>query len=229
MYGDTHIDPAPLFDPGAGEAPPGDAIDVYFHAPLSLSLLGDAFARAGMTRELELLLDVYADVAARTVVDLQRQGGYVTGGHRGRAIPARLELTAVAENDVPGQATMRLHTHVYVGRTAVALETGERHPVDLARFPRVADFAWCSYYSRLEDETSRVLGLVWDSQAGQHSGRQEVVDPPVVEHIAGHELGVCPGEHGPREQLLADARWRAGIEQEERFLAMELEHRRNAG
>ncbi|MGE0170948.1 hypothetical protein [Nocardioides sp.] len=51
----------------------------------------------------------------------------------------------------------------------------------------------------------------------------------MVEHIASHEFGVCPGEHGPREQLLADARWRAGMEREERFLAMELEHRRNAG
>ena len=225
MYGDTHVDPAPLFDPGDGQGPPADAIDVYFHAPLSLSLLGDAFARAGMTRELELLLDVYAGVAARTVVDLQRQGGYVCGGHRGRAIAARLELTAVAENEVPGQSTMRLHTHVYVGRTAIALENGQRHPVDLGELREAANFTWRSYKTRLVDETSRALGLVWDSQPGQHSGRQEVVDPPVVEHIAGHEFGVCPGEHGPREQLLADARWRAGIEEMERFMAAEQQRR----
>lgn len=221
MYGDTHVAPAALFDLGAGQAPPPDALDVYFHTPLSLSLLGDAYSRAGMARELDLLLDAYAGVAARIVVDLQRQGGYVTGGHRGRAVPARLELTAVAENEVPDEPTMRLHTHVYVGRTAVALETGERHPVDQTRLARAADHSWRSYLGRVEDETSRVLGLVWDSQPGRHSGRQEVVDPPLVKHIAGHELGVCPGGYGPREQLLADARWRSGIEQMERFMAAE--------
>mgnify|MGYP006145961751 CR=1 FL=1 len=43
---------------------------------------------------------------------------------------ARLEITAIAHNQVPGQATMRLHTHIYIGRTAVALDTGERHRVD---------------------------------------------------------------------------------------------------
>ena len=64
------------------------------------------------------------------MTDVQRQGGYVTGGHRGRAVPARLEITALVEDTVPDQPTMRLHTHIYVGRTAVALDTGERHPVD---------------------------------------------------------------------------------------------------
>ena len=48
MYGDTHVDPVLLFDPDP-ERPPADALDLYFHAPLSLSLVGDAFATTGWT------------------------------------------------------------------------------------------------------------------------------------------------------------------------------------
>ena len=131
MYGDTHVDPAPLFDPDHGGRPPADALDLYFHAPLSLSLLADAYAAHGMRRELDQLRGLYAGLAVKTVTDVQRQGGYVTGGHRGRAVPARLEITALVEDTVPDQPTMRLHTHLYVGRTAIALDTGERHPLDL--------------------------------------------------------------------------------------------------
>ena len=57
MYGDTHVDPAPLFDPDHGGHAPADALDLYFHAPLSLSLLGDAYAANGMDRELDQLLE----------------------------------------------------------------------------------------------------------------------------------------------------------------------------
>ena len=106
MYGDTHVDPAPLFDPDHDGHPPADAWDLYFQTPISLSLLGDAYAAHGMDRELNELLTLYADLAAATVVDVQRQGGYVTGGHRGRAVPARLEITALVENAVPDEPTM---------------------------------------------------------------------------------------------------------------------------
>jgi hypothetical protein len=34
----------------------------------------------------------------------------------------------MAGNAVPGEPAMRLHTHVYGGRTAIALQTSERHP-----------------------------------------------------------------------------------------------------
>lgn len=198
VYGDTHVDPAPLFDPEHG-APPADAWDLYFHAPLSLSLLGDAYAAHGMERELGQLLSLYTDLAADTVTDVQRQGGYVAGGHRGRAIPARLEITALAENDVPDEPTMRLHTHIYVGRTAIALETGERHPVDLGRLNRAADFAWTGYLTRLVDDSTASLGFDWPPLPGNTSGDEEIVDPPMAEHVPGHNFGVCPGEYGPRE------------------------------
>lgn len=83
-----------------------------------------AYAAQGMDCELDRLLNLYAGLAARMVIEVQRQGGYVAGGHRGRAVSARLEITARAENSVPGEPTMRLHTHVYVGRPALALDTG---------------------------------------------------------------------------------------------------------
>jgi hypothetical protein len=221
VYGDTHVEPARLFDPGRGEAPPPDALDVYFHAPLSLSLVAGAFAQHGMDRELELLREAYLAAAGRAVCDLQRQGGYVAGGHRGRAIPARLELTSVVEDTVPSVAGARLHTHVYLGRSAVALTeyAGQRHPVHLDELRQGMDFAWGSYYSELERETERLLGFVWDSEPGRHSARTEIVHPPMAEALNGLEFGLCPGEFGRREQILADARWRAGIEEMERFMA----------
>jgi len=181
-----------------------------------------------MDRELGRLLEVYAGLAGAIIRDVQRQGGYVTGGHRGRAIPARLEITAMAHNQVPDQPTMRLHTHIYIGCSAVALETGERHPVDLGELTDAADFAWRGHIGRLRDETARVLGFVWDAALHRHPSDQEIVDPPMVEHIAGHEFGVCPGDFGPREQIMADARWRAGIRESERYIAAERD-RRTAG
>ena len=220
MYGDTHVDPALLFNPDHEQAP-ADALDLYFHAPISLSLLGDAYAAHGMERELAQLLSLYAGLAAATVTDVQRQGGYVAGGHRGRAIPARLEITALVENAVPGEPTMRLHTHIYVGRTATALDTGERYPVDVDRLNRAANGAWRDYLMRLVNETTDVLGFTWAPLPGHTSGDEEIVDPPMAEHVPGHSFGVCPGEYGPREQIMADARWRAGVAESARIIAAE--------
>jgi len=225
VYGDTHVEPAPLFDPDRGGRPPGDAWDLYFHAPISLSLLGDAYAAHGMDRELDQLLGLYAGLAAGTVTDVQRQGGYVTGGHRGRGVPARLEITALVENAVPGEPTMRLHTHLYVGRTATALDTGERHPVDPAELGEASDFAWTSYLTRLVNQTTDVLGLTWAPLPGHTSGDVEIVDPPLAEHVSGHRFGVCPGEYGPREQIIADARWRADVAESARIIAAERTRR----
>ena len=221
MYGDTHVDPAPLFDPGQGDSPPADALDLYFHAPISLSLLGDAYAAHGMERELGQLLDLYAGLAAVTVTDVQRQGGYVTGGHRGRAVPARLEITSLVHNAVPGEPTMRLHTHIYVGRTAIALDTGDRYPVDGKHLERAVDFGWASYLTRLVNRTTDVLGFTWAPLPGHTSGDEEIVDPPLAEHVPGHTFGVCPGEYGPREQIMADARWRADVAESARIIAAE--------
>jgi hypothetical protein len=159
---------------------------------------------------------------------VQRQGGYVTGGYRGRAIPARLEITAIAHNQVPDQPAMRLHTHIYVGRTAAALSTAERHPVDLGALSESADFAWRGYVGRLVRESTQALGFVWAPLPGHTSGDEEIVDPPMAEHIASHEFGICPGDYGPREQIMADTRWRADIRETARYIAAE-QARRHTG
>ena len=225
MYGDTHVEPAPLFDLGRGEQPPHDALDLYFNTPLSLSLLGDAFAHNDMNRELDQLLALYAGLARDVVTHIQRQGGYVSVGPRNRSDPARLEITGVAHNAVPGEPTMRLHLHIYVSRTAIALSTGDRHPVELDEVVEAADFAWGNYLVQLVDETTRELGFEWASLPGHTSGDREVVVPPMAKHIAGREFGVCPGDFGPREQVLADTQWRAAVQRSARFIAAERERR----
>ncbi len=65
--------------------------------------------------------------------------------------------------------------------------------------------AWRSHLMRLVEETSDVLGYIWAPLPGHTSADVEIVDPPVAEHVAGHTFGVCPGEYGPREQIMADA------------------------
>lgn len=224
MYGETHVDPAPLFDPRTGQ-PPADALDVYFHPPLSLSLVADMLARHGAAAELDQLRQVYADVTQQAVVDLQRKAGYVAGGYHGRAVPARLEVTAIVEDTVPGEPTTRLHSHVYVGRTAAALDTGERHPLADDRFPRGVDDTWSAFLTRIIDQTTEALGLVWMATPGGPSGDQEVIDPP-PDQWDGHELVVCPGPYGQREQILADADWRADIVEKWRLMTAARERRR---
>ena len=225
VYGDTHVEPARLFDP-TREAPPPDAIDVYFNTPLSLSLLGDAYAHQGMQRDLDKLLDLYMSLGARVVTTLQRQGGYVAGGRPGsQSVPARLALAAMAHNAVPGESTMRLHLHVYVGARASALHDDRQTSVDQARFDRAVRFAWTDYLGVLERETTRSLGVTWDQVPGRSSTEQEIVDPPMIDHIEGHELGVCPGDFGPRTQVMADAWWRSNAAESARLLAEESRRR----
>ena len=50
----------------------------------------------------------------------------------------------------------------------------------------------------------------------------------MAEHITGHAFGICPGDYGPREQILADARWRAGIRETSPYIAAE-QARRHTG
>ena len=157
--------------PTGGGRPAGDAWNLFFHAPISLSLLGDAYAAHGMDRELDQLLGLYAGLAAGTVTDVQRQGGYVTGGHSGHGVPARLEITALVENAVPGEPTMRLHTHLYVGRTATALDTGARHPVDVDRLHRAANGAWRDYLAPVSGVVRSWIYFRWSVWAVIFSGR----------------------------------------------------------
>ena len=81
------------------------------------------------------------------------------------------------------------------------------------------------YLTRLVNRTTDVLGLIWAPLPGHTSGDVEIVDPPLAEHVPGHRFGVCPGEYGPREQIMADARWRAGVAESARIIAAERTRR----
>ena len=70
-----------------------DSWDVYFPAPLSLSLVANTFAHNGMQRELGTLLDLHDGQVDAIAADL-----------RLFAPDRRLDVTAIAHHSVPGQA-----------------------------------------------------------------------------------------------------------------------------
>ena len=76
MYGETHVDPAVLFDLTGGR-PPADAIEVYIPTPMSLCLLGDAVHGDPQHRHLwPDLAELYASVMNDAA------GGAAAGGRR---------------------------------------------------------------------------------------------------------------------------------------------------
>lgn len=225
MYGDTHVDPAELVDLRAGQAPPGDAIEVYYPTPMSLSLFGDACARSP---KLEHLLPKLAQIVERaldrTMVTLQRSGGYVVDEVRRYSVPARLELAGISENAVPGEEIMRIHGHVYVGRTAAALTDGTRRPVDLTRLRRAIDSSWIQWRQDLALSTTSAFRFKWAALPGHHPAQKEIVDPPFAEYVGQHRRVLCPGGYGRHERMLADATSRRLAEESQR--RVEAEQRR---
>lgn len=218
----TRVEPARLFNlDDAGGGPPADAVDVQFRAPLSLSLFADALRQAGRDLDLRTLFSVHQRVVDQTVTELQYEAGYVLPhGRTSFGDPARLELGGVGEGAVPGIDTLRLHCHVYVGRTAVTLVEGSRWPVDLTKLTRVArSVLWPFYLNRLEAAVALACGVTWDSP--RPGATREIVDPPFHEHLAGHDRGVCPGLWGPRELLMADEESLRAAAERERQIAAE--------
>lgn len=228
MYGDTHVQPQRLFDPLAGQ-PPADAVELYFPAPMSLCLFGDAVhdnPDPHWSQQWPELAELFASVANDTVIRTQRACGYVEHPARGPATAATLELAMLVHNSVPGDPIMHLHLHLYVGRTAATIADGSRRPVNLRRLRRGLDGVWTSYRRDLEDRTSHDFGFTWAPLPGHHPADTEIVDPPFAEHIDQHQpphLALCPGPFGPLERLLADetsrtvqGRMAASIERERR-------------
>jgi hypothetical protein len=207
MFGDTWVEPAKLFDP-VNETPPEDAIDVQFVVPTSLSLFADALAQTPqMAHLLPKLEDVYAQVLQLVVRDVQRSGGYVVHPGWGLRTPARLSLAVRSENSVPGASIMRIHAHVYVGRTATAIKDGQVCPVNIDELRRGVYSAWGSYARTLESATAEALGLVWKPLPGHHPADKEIVEPPFAQFVAEHpapDAMPCPGMFGPRELIMAD-------------------------
>lgn len=205
VYGDSHVDPAVLFDPAGDIGPAADALDVQLRAPISLSLFAAALDRTG-NPGFQSVQQAYEQVMAETMVKLQHCAGYVLAAGRGGfpvSEPARLELAILGETAVPGIDTLRLHCHLYVGATAATLTDGARWPVDVEGLRRsVYNVLWPFYANRLEAAIELVTGCTWGQP--RPGAALEIVDPPFHEHLTDHERGVCPGPWGPRRLLLAD-------------------------
>ena len=173
-----------------------DSWDVYFPAPLSLSLVANTFAHNGMQRELGTLLDLHDGQVDAIAADL-----------RMLAPNRRLDVTAIAHHSVPGQPAMHLHVHVYVSRTAVDPGTDERLPVGRAELAAAAATAWRRYSARLRADTTEALGIGWDplpdDPAAGAVDEVRVVGLPRALHVTEGGLGVCRGYFGPHEQIMA--------------------------
>lgn len=199
-FGDTRVEPAVLFDVSDldGPGPPADALDVQYRAPLSFSLLVGALLAEGRELDAQTCYKVYERVIDYTMERLQLSCGYVREEQYGDQLPARLELVALGESDVPGIDTVRMHHHIWIGPTAVTLEDGVRRPVDRERMRRgLQNVVWPSFVRKLMYLSAEVLGVEWGRP--RPGAFEQIIDPPMHEHTAGHELGVCPSPWGPRE------------------------------
>jgi hypothetical protein len=81
-----------------------DSWDVYFPAPLSLSLVANTFAHNGMQRELGQLLDLHDAQVDAIAADI-----------RLLAPDWQLDVTAIAHHSVPGRPTMHLAVSTRTG------------------------------------------------------------------------------------------------------------------
>lgn len=197
-FGATRVEPAVLFDASEldGPGPPADAIDVQFRAPLSFSLLVDELLRSGRELDAQTCFTVYERAIERSVAGVQFGGGYVVD-ENGDAAPARLELTALGESEVPGFAEVRMHHHVWVGATAETLQDGRRWPVDQGQLRLgVRNIAAGDFLSELRRASEELLGVRW--AAPQLGASLQIVEPSVHEQLAGRELGVCLSPWGAR-------------------------------
>jgi hypothetical protein len=199
-YGDTRVPTRVLFDARdpACAGPPADAIDVQFRAPLTVSLLLERYLDGPGTEPMVRFLGgAYREVVAATVNKLQFVAGYVADGSL--SWPARLEVATAAHLCNDDEIDIRLHHHLWVGRTAVALHDGTRRPVDLDGMTiSLANVVWSTYLNTLERVTTRDLGAVWRSP--RPGAEAAITDPPVHVGLTGQEdLGICTQPWGPRE------------------------------
>ncbi|MDT7708561.1 MAG: hypothetical protein QOG20_4168 [Pseudonocardiales bacterium] len=201
----------PLFDPLSGD-PPTNAYDIYFPAPVSLSLFAQSCAGHADTRHLvPILTGAHERAIHRAVTDIQHAGGYVTDPV-GTISSARLEITALSENSTGSALGVHLHAHAYVRKMAISLSDGHRLPVAQDRIRRGADLAWLTYTRTLITETTTALGLVWGALPGRHLNEQEILDPPFGHLTANRVPPPCPGHFDvPLVRIAADATWRDGV------------------
>lgn len=218
-YGDTRVPTRVLFDAHdpACPGPPADAIDIQFRAPLTVSLLLERYLDGhGLESVVRFLGPAYGEVVAAIVDKLQFVAGYVA--EDSLSWPARLEITTETHLHNNDETDIRLHDHVWVGRTAVGLHDGVRRSVDLDGMKlSLANVVWPTYLTTLRQVTARELGVSWRSP--RPGAVAEITDPPVHVGLTGREdLGICTAPWGPRETWEQPTRdWMALSEQLERY------------
>lgn len=199
-YGDTRVPTRVLFDARAPACPgpPADALDIQFRAPLTVSRLLERYLDGpGLEPVLRFLGTSYREVVAATVNKLQFVAGYVAD--ESLSWPAPLEVATATHLNNNDEPDIRLHHHLWIGRTAVALHDGARRPIDLDSLRRaLAHVVWSTYLNTLERVTTRDLGVAWRSP--RPGADAEITDPPVHVGLTGQEdLGICTHPWGPRE------------------------------
>lgn len=181
-----------LFDPVFTD-PPADAVDVVVPAPLSLAVYMDSLQHTGHAGVLLALRELYTREAAVCAREVQRHGGRVLTPAGSE--PARLAITHIVDDRVPGVAGLRPHVHVYVAATGSALSDGRRAPVDLDLLAQRADDLYLAHRDRLAAATSDGWGLVWGRATP--SSPREIVAPAwpgrKADELLRGEEPFCPG------------------------------------
>ena len=231
-YGDTRVPTRVLFDAHDPNSPgpPADAIDLQFRAPLTVSLLLQRYLDnpslddgPGLESVVRFLGPAYGEVVAATVNKLQFVAGYVA--EDSLSWPARLEITTETHlHNNNDETDIRLHEHLWVGRTAVALHDGVRRPVDLDGLAlSLSNVVWPTYRRTLRAATERDLGASWRSP--RPGAGAAITDPPVHVGLTGQEdLGICTQPWGPRETWEQPTPGELALQAEqERFGARDVE------
>ncbi|MBC3189560.1 hypothetical protein H7X46_00575 [Pseudonocardia sp. C8] len=208
-FGETHVEPTVLFDgtdPAA--APPPDAHDVQFRAPVSLSVMLDGMAEADLDHEVAAWGRAYSELLTGLLREIQRSCGWVVDPAAPAVlVPGRLALAAVVEPHVPGFAQARWHGHVYVGATAPVLATGELSTVPGDWLQEGIFSMQSEHLNAVEDLAEREFGVTW-GKAQLGAAKREIVEPPWHEYIGDDDRGVCPGPWPTTgARVLADERF----------------------
>ena len=190
-------DPAPLFDQVTG-FPPDDAIDVTVPLPLSLAVHMTMLESRGRAAELAVLRRIHIEQARATARSIQ--DGYLD--EIGAAAAARLRITHIVEQRVPGTNGLRPHVHAFVA-VAVRDPGGSSTPVDVERLAALAEsVVFPGHRDRLAAASAERVGLEW----GETSWSACEVRGPgwLVERLSqlGPDDLACPGPW-PRRQIVA--------------------------
>ncbi|GAA1092718.1 MULTISPECIES: hypothetical protein [Pseudonocardia] len=193
------------------EQPPAGALDIQVTAAPTLSLLYDRLCGQDSPADLDTFRATIDIATQSTVRETQQLGGYVA--HAGRAWPCHLEITPVIHPVVPGIPGSRLHLHLLVGPTAIAVHDGRRYPIDRGSIDDVVDDIYVSFRGAIEYHTTdrfRRIELHWGPPRA--AAPFEILSPPLHEELASTDyfIGPCTGLWSSEHEIVLapDAEYR---------------------